>query len=55
MYYRNFGKLNNKILSREWVIVDGINKSAITYIRIQDLSYESLNETLYTPERIKEF
>ncbi len=55
MYYRNFGKIQDRTLSKEWIIVDGINKSAVTYIRVNDILYESLNAALYTPERIKEF
>lgn len=55
MYFRKFESLQNRTIAREWVIVDGINKKAVTYIQVEALNYETLAPSLFTPERIKEF
>ena len=55
MYFRDFGALNNKVIAREWVIVDAINEKAITFIKIQKIALSSLSDKTFTVEGVKNF
>lgn len=55
MYFRKFENLGGRTVSREWAIVDRINSKLVTFINVVDITYESQDDSLFTPERIKDF